>query len=179
MSNTEKILQTIKKFLQTLKGVLYPLYQSMADQCQLAHQNYLAKQQERTAQERAIRIQQNMVCLRGELYDVFSTSRYARLTQVKTLTDIRPVLYEIRQGQILYCFTIAKEQCETIAMTICRSICQDMNNDVLTYSQCLMENFYLQELQTMYPNLYFGIKILNVVNQETNVKLTVVSNRPL
>ena len=110
---------------------------------------------------------------------MFSTSNYPKLIPIRTLQNVRPVSYEIQSGKVLYYFTIDKEQCEKIALTICNSICQDMNNDIVTYGQFLMENHFPEELLLMYPNLWYGVQVLKVTDQETNVKLTVVSNRPL
>lgn len=162
-----------------IKEMLSPLYQSMADKAKQAHQKYLAQESLKLAQEQALRIQQNMACLRKELFEVFSTSNYPKLIPLRTLQNIRPVSYEIQGRIVLYYFTIDKEQCEKIAMTICNSICQDMKNDIITYGQFLIENYFPEELQLMYPNLWYGVQVLNVVNQETNVRLTIVSNRPL
>ena len=110
---------------------------------------------------------------------MFSTSSYPKLIAVRTLQNIRPVSYEIQKNEILYYYTIDKEQSEKIALTICKSICDNMNNDIVTYGQFLMENYFPEELLIMYPNLWYGVKVLKVTDQETNVKLTVVSNRPL
>ena len=172
-------MEKLNKILHKAKELLAPIYQSMADKCKPQHQNYITKEKERIRKERELKILSNLNKLREELFDVFSTSNYPKLIPIRTLQNVRPVSYEIQSGKVLYYFTIDKEQCEKIALTICNSICQDMNNDIVTYGQFLMENHFPEELLLMYPNLWYGVQVLKVTDQETNVKLTVVSNRPL
>ena len=171
--------ESLKIYLQKIKELSAPFYQSMADKCRQAHQKYLEKEKIRIQTERESKILMNQKKLREELFDVFSTSSYPKLIPIRTLQNIRLASYEIQNGKVLYYFTIDKEQCEKIALTICNSICQDMNNDIVTYGQFLMENHFPEELLLMYPNLWYGVQVLKVTDQETNVKLTVVSNRPL
>ena len=172
-------MNVLKIYLQKIKELSAPFYQSMADKCRQAHQKYLEKEKIRIKTEHELKILMNQKKLREELFDVFSTSSYPKLIAVRTLQNIRPVSYEIQKNEILYYYTIDKEQSEKIALTICKSICDNMNNDIVTYGQFLMENYFPEELLIMYPNLWYGVKVLKVTDQETNVKLTVVSNRPL
>lgn len=171
--------ESLKIYLQKIKELSAPFYQSMADKCRQAHQKYLEKEKVRIKTERELKILMNQKKLREELFDVFSTSSYPKLIPIRTLQNIRPVSYEIQKNKILYYYTIDKEQSEKIALTICNSICEDMGKDIFTYSQYLMENYFPEELLIMYPNLWYGVQVLKVTDQETNVKLTVVSNRPL
>ena len=171
--------ESLKIYLQKIKELSAPFYQSMADKCRQSHQKYLEKEKVRIKTERELKILMNQKKLREELFDVFSTSSYPKLIPIRTLQNIRPVSYEIQKNKILYYYTIDKEQSEKIALTICNSICEDMGKDIFTYSQYLMENYFPEELLIMYPNLWYGVQVLKVTDQETNVKLTVVSNRPL
>ena len=172
-------MNVLKIYLQKIKELSAPFYQSMADKCRQAHQKYLEKEKIRIQTERESKILMNQKKLREELFDVFSTSSYPKLIPIWTLQNIRLASYEIQNGKVLYYFTIDNEQCEKIALTICNSICEDMGKDIFTYSQYLMENYFPEELLIMYPNLWYGVQVLKVTDQETNVKLTVVSNRPL
>ncbi len=171
--------ESLKIYLQKIKELSAPFYQSMADKCRQAHQKYLEKEKVRIKTERELKILMNQKKLREELFDVFSTSSYPKLIPIRTLQNIRPVSYEIQKNKIIYYYTIDKEQSEKIALTICNSICEDMGKDIFTYSQYLMENYFPEELLIMYPNLWYGVQVLKVTDQETNVKLTAVSNRPL
>ena len=172
-------MNVLKIYLQKIKEFLLPLLICLKDWCKQAHQKYLKKEKITIKTERELKILMNQKKLREELFDVFSTSSYPKLIAVRTLQNIRPVSYEIQMNKILYYYTIDKEQSGKIALTICKSICENMNNDIVTYGQFLMENYFPEELLIMYPNLWYGVKVLKVTDQETNVKLTVVSNRPL
>lgn len=171
--------ESLKIYLQKLKEFLLPLLICLKDWCKQAHQKYLEKEKIRIKTEHELKILMNQKKLREELFDVFSTSSYPKLIPIRTLQNIRLASYEIQNGKVLYYFTIDKEQCEKIALTICNSICEDMGKDIITYSQYLMERYFPEELLIMYPNLWYGVQVLKVTDQETNVKLTVVSNRPL
>ncbi len=171
--------ESLKIYLQKIKELSAPFYQSMADKCRQAHQKYLEKEKIRIKTEHELKILMNQKKLREELFDVFSTSSYPKLIAVRTLQNIRPVSYEIQKNRILYYYTIDKEQSEKISLTICDIIRENMQSDITTYSQYLMERYFPEELLIMYPNLWYGVQVLKVTDQETNVKLTVVSNRPL
>lgn len=70
------------------------------------------KEKIRIKTERELKILMNQKKLREELFDVFSTSSYPKLIAVRTLQNIRPVSYEIQKNEILYYYTIDKEQSE-------------------------------------------------------------------
>lgn len=165
--------------LKKIWRALCPLFSLLIDWCRQQHQKYLEKERNRIKNERDIKIKENMKKLREELFDVFSTSSYPKLIPIRTVQNIRPVSYEIHNDKILYYYTIDKEQCEKIALTICDIIRDNMGNDIATYSQYLMENYFPEQLLTTYPNLWYGVQALKVTDFETNVKLTVASNRPL
>ena len=65
--------ESLKIYLQKIKELSAPFYQSMADKCRQAHQKYLEKEKIRIQTERESKILMNQKKLREELFDVFST----------------------------------------------------------------------------------------------------------
>lgn len=133
--------------------------------------------QEQMRQQKALEGQmwEHMSNLQSELFEVFQHNHYPRLIPIKVPTDIRIDGYRYNKDMCrwTYFFTVDKTDFEEIVMVCCKSIQQKMETDMYSFRRQL--EYRLPEEQMSYPNMMYGIRIVNLENRLDCVRITVVT----
>ena len=94
--------ESLKIYLQKIKELSAPFYQSMADKCRQAHQKYLENQRLIAQQNLNSRIQMQHDILQNDFAFVLENFTYPKLVQVTSKADLRQDGYKITKDYIIY-----------------------------------------------------------------------------
>ena len=171
--------ESLKIYLQKIKELSEPFYQSMADKCRQAHQKYLENQRLIAQQNLNSRIQMQHDILQNDFAFVLENFTYPKLVQVTSKADLRQDGYKITKDYIIYYFTIDKTIWEKFPVIICNIIRENMNKDIVTFTKELAGCMTAYEIMCLYPALYWGFCVLNIEDQHTYIRLAVITKMPL
>ena len=113
-------MNVLKIYLQKIKELSAPFYQSMADKCRQAHQKYLENQRLIAQQNLNSRIQMQHDILQNDFAFVLENFTYPKLVQVTSKADLRQDGYKITKEYIIYYFTIFWQNLINIEETCAR-----------------------------------------------------------
>jgi len=121
------------------------------------------------------RIFQHMYQIQLELFEVFQHNRYPRLLPVQVPEHIRPdgYVYSKDMQGYLYYFCIDKSSFDELAEIVCDSIRKRMDDNIFSFKRRL--SYSMPDVQMSYPNMMYGICIVNLENRLDCVRITVVT----
>ena len=138
-------------------------------------QEYIKKQKAEHEIILKQRIENQMEAIRQELSQVLQYCHYTKIEKVHSVYDIRPEGYRVRNKGVIYCYSLAKSEWDSLPNVVCESIRSNMNKDIAGYQQKLLAYSPPEEIEFLYPHLFYGIYIMKVENSLLNVRIYVAS----
>lgn len=169
-----KLNATPEKFPEN--GIMKQLASTLKQWCKTSYQRNLQKQAQMQAENQAQRLESMSLEIQHELAHVLHHSQYPRLVAVNTSMDLRIDGYSVKNGIVIFYYTIDKTVWEKISVTITDIMCQNMNKDIIAYTRRLALSLTQQQAMCLYPALYFGMRILRINDCPATVRLAVTVN---
>lgn len=166
--------------LTPMKNEIKTIAQQVADAikqwCKTSRQKSLQQQAYMQTAVQAQRINWIFYEIQCELALVLHQSSYPKLMPINSIMDLRQDKWEIKNGVVFYYYTIDKTVWEKFSTVVTGIMCQNMNRDILFYTNSLSTNLMQQDIMNLYPALYSGIKITNIEDEPTLIRLVVYTN---
>ena len=118
------------------------------------------------AQQQALlecRIMDMMLEMTIDLYEALNTGSYPMLTSIQYPQTFRPHNYKLVDGAYFYQFRISKTSYDaSISGVVLERMRSNMNVDIASALRRLIATFGMEQVQLMYPYLFYGLYVMNI-----------------
>ena len=98
-----------------------------------------------------------------DLYEALHSGSYPALTSIENPQTFRPYNYKYVDGACLYQYRISKSTFDSnISGVVLERMRSNMNVDIATAQRRLIATFGMEQVQLMYPYLFYGLYVMNI-----------------
>jgi len=160
----DKMIDYLIKGWHCVKNICEKCIQDMENRKEIQRRNQIA-------------IQMNSIVLqvRDELYDCFHSANYHNLNQVVVPANIRTVGWLCLGNSTLIQYSISKNNTSINALphAVLQSIQSDMNKDIASTANTLLNMYGYAYMAMYYPYIYKGIYVTKIRDTGLDVEIEI------